>query len=368
MRTRSTIFQISLALCAATLFSSVVASENAAPSPESMANSLLQPLVADQKIVGVCVGIHVNGEDFIKGYGRVKLDSDAPPDAESVYELASISKVFTGVLLAQMAMSGDVSLEQPVRELLPDTLIVPTFEGNEVQLHHLSSQNSGLPRMPANFQPADDKNPYADYTVEKMYEFLGQCTLKTRPGEKYAYSNLGVGLLGHALARKAGKSYEELLVERVCGPLEMNATRVVFTPEMLAHEAPPHDKNRALTSHWDIPTFAGAGGIRSSVGDMMKFARANLGDPPSPLTPFMEESHKERIRVNENLGVGLGWHLSYFKELDEPIVWHNGETGGFRTFFGLLKNRKIAVVLLCNTRFSMDEPGFEMLKRLGVAK
>jgi len=347
---------------------SAFASEDTAPSPESIADALLQPLVDDHKIVGACVGIHIGGSDWIKGYGRVKLDSDVAPDAETVYELASISKVFTGVLLAQMAMSGDVSLEQPVRELLPDSLIVPTFEGNEIRLHHLSSQNSGLPRMPANFHPADDKNPYADYTVEKLYEFLGQCKLKSRPGEKYAYSNLGVGLLGHSLALKAGKSYEELLVERILAPLEMNDTRVVFTERMLAHEAPPHDKDRAPTSHWDIPTFAGAGGLRSSVGDMMKFARANLGAPPSPLTTFMGESHKERIRVKENLGVGLGWHLSTFKELDEPIIWHNGETGGFRTFFGLLKNRKIAVVVLCNTRFSMDEPGFNMLKQLGAAK
>ena len=123
----------------------------------------------------------------------------------------------------------------------------------------LATQSSGLPRMPNNFHPKDEGNPYADYTVDQMYAFLSTYQLQRDIGSQYEYSNLGVGLLGHALALRAGRSYEDLVTERVLRPLGLNDTRIVLTPSMKSRLTPGHSPSGAVVPNWDLPTLAGAG-------------------------------------------------------------------------------------------------------------
>jgi len=175
--------------------------------------------VDDKKAVGMVVAtIEPDGSTSMAAYGSPGPGA-MPLDADSVFEIGSITKVFTAILLADMADRGEVALDDPVAKFLPDGVRVPGRNGRRITLLDLTTQSSGLPRMPDNLRPKDPTNPYADYTPEQMFEFLGRYELTRDIGAQYEYSNLGVGLLGQALARRAGTSYEALVKERILDPL-----------------------------------------------------------------------------------------------------------------------------------------------------
>ena len=139
--------------------------------------------------------------------------------ADNVFEIGSITKVFTASILADMASRGEVRLDDPVAKYLPSSAHIPSRNGRQITLLDLVTQSSGLPRMPSNFTPRDSMNPYADYSVQQLYAFLSGYQLTRDIGATYEYSNLGMGLLGHALALKAGTSYERLVTRRILTPL-----------------------------------------------------------------------------------------------------------------------------------------------------
>ena len=175
--------------------------------------------VDDKKAVGMVVAtIEPDGSTSMAAYGSPGPGA-MPLDADSVFEIGSITKVFTAILLADMADRGEVALDDPVAKFLPESVRVPERNGRRITLLDLTTQSSGLPRMPDNLRPKDPTNPYADYTPEQMFEFLGRYELTRDIGAQYEYSNLGVGLLGQALAHRAGKSYEALVKERILDPL-----------------------------------------------------------------------------------------------------------------------------------------------------
>jgi CubicO group peptidase (beta-lactamase class C family) len=229
-----------------------------------------------------------------------------PLDGNSVFEIGSISKVFTATVLAELVREGRVSLDDPAQKYLPDSVHLPTRNGKQITLGNLSSQNSGLPRMPDNFHPADPMNPYADYTVQQMYDFLNGYQLTRDPGEEFEYSNLGVGLLGHILARIVGQSYERMERERVWQPLGMTHTAITFTPWMKAHLALGHSASGEVVPNWDLPTLAGAGAIRSTTNDMLKFASANLHPERGPLEKAMAFAHQRRASAGAMASASTG--------------------------------------------------------------
>lgn len=291
---------------------------------------------------GKSVGMAVGTIDADGGTSRAFYGSPGPGarplDADSVFEIGSITKVFTATLLADMADRGEVKLVDPVGKYLPAGVRVPERKGRQITLLELSTQSSGLPRMPDDFRPGDPANPYADYSVERMYEFLGRCELTRDIGAAYEYSNLGVALLGHALARRAGKSYEALLQERVLRPLGMTHTGIILTPWMRDHLAAGHDASGKPAPNWDLPTFAGAGGLKSTLNDMLTFARANLRTSGGRIYRVMQQTHGARMTAGRpEMSIGLNWHIRHYN--DHDIVWHNGGTGGYRTWLGIDKKR-----------------------------
>src|SRR4029453_3090616 len=146
----------------------------------------------------------------------------------------------------------------------------------------LATHTSGLPRLPSPFTPKNPANPYADYSVEDLYRFLSSHELRRDIGSQYEYSNLGGGLLGHVLARRAGMDYEALVRARITGPLGMNDTRIVLTPEMRGRLAAGHNAALKPVPNWDLPTLAGAGALRSTVNDLLKFAAMAAGGTNTP--------------------------------------------------------------------------------------
>ncbi len=331
--------------------------KEAAEVKREQVDAFVEPLIRDGWCRGMVVGlVDPRGTRYF-AYGSSGAGKQ-PPDERTVFEIGSITKAFTGILLADAVVRKEVALDDPMGKYLPEEVKTSTFQGTPVTLLHLATHTSALPRLPENLRPQNPENPYADYTVQQLYDFLSRTKLARKPGEKSDYSNLGMGLLGHLLARHAGKSYEDLLIDRLCTPLSLSETRITLTPEMRKHFAVGHDADGEPVPAWDLPTLAGAGAIRSTAADMTRFLTANLKPAKTPLTEALRMSRQPHFRVDETTSMGLGWHLN----AGGGTVWHNGQTGGFHSFAAFLPERQSGVVVLANSATSLiDEVGSGLL-------
>ncbi len=324
--------------------------------------ALARPLIEGGWVQGLAVGlIGPQGTKFA-GLGHVVDEKSAPPNAETMFEIGSISKVFTGLLLAEMVEDHTVRLDQPVQELLGKSMTVPTRGERQITLVDLVTHTAALPFMPGNLKPKDPANPIADYTVEQMAQFISDYKLKRDIGTRSEYSNLGVGLLGHALAMRAGTSYEALLRKRIGEPLGLASTVITLDSAQVARMAQGHDADGDPAPNWDLPTLAGAGAIRSSVNDLLKFLAANLALERTPLATAIATSHEVQFRDPKRADdLAFAWQV----RRDEHLIWHNGQTGAFHAFAGFNTEKRIGVVILANTASRrVDELGFRLVKLL----
>jgi len=249
-----------------------------------------------------------------------------------------------------------------VAKYLPAGVHVPERGGKQITLRDLAMHVSGLPRMPNNFAPKDPDNPYVDYTDEELFAFLSAYTLPRDIGSKWEYSNLGVGLLGEALARRAGMSYEALLKTRILDPLGMTSSGITLNPDEQKRFAIGHDAYMRRAAHWDLAALAGAGALRSDTDDMLTFLAANIGLTQTPLKSAMEATLAvKRVPNLPNNEQALGWDVRHSPYGD--IIWHNGGTGGFRTFIGFNPAAKVGVVVMTNAANETggDDIGFHIL-------
>jgi CubicO group peptidase (beta-lactamase class C family) len=321
--------------------------------------TLIRGRVEEGRATGIVLGVReADGTHRIVAYGDPGPGA-LPLSPRSVFEIGSITKVFTGILLADVAARGEVSLDDPVQKHAHPGVAVPSRDGKEIRLVDLSTQRSGLPRLPDNMDPADPTNPYADYTVEMLHEFLSGHELRRNVGAEFEYSNLGTGLLGHVLAAVHGSDWEALVRERILEPLGMRMSGIALSPEMKEHLALGHNQAGAVVPNWDLPTFAGAGALRSNAEDMLVFLDANLGEPKSALEEAMRVSHEPREEALGGMMIGLNWITRTTD--DHTIVWHNGGTAGYRTFAAFDPNREVGVVVLTNSGQSADDIGFHLL-------
>lgn len=326
---------------------------------DSAIRAMVLPWIEQGRIAGVVVGLTENGRQRIIAAGRRGVPGSPAPDARTVFEIGSATKVFTGIVLGDMVERGEVALEDPVAKYLPPGTKVPSRGGREITLLDLATHTSGLPRLPSNLRPADGANPYADYTPALLYEFLAAHTLGRDPGASYEYSNLGMGFLGHALWRRAGRDLESLYQERILRPLGLRDTRIRLTPELEARLAQGHDASLAPAGKWDMPTLAGAGALSSTAADMLRFLEANLNGAPGTLGRAMAAAREPRRPAGGPMQIGLGWHI--LQTGTRRIVWHNGGTGGYHSFVGFDPDGRRGVVILINTAASLDELGFHLL-------
>ncbi|MGL4514641.1 MAG: serine hydrolase [Lacipirellulaceae bacterium] len=306
-----------------------------------------QPYVDAEVVVGMSIGALRGDEECFVGLGSVG-DGRGEPDADTLYEIGSVTKVFTGLLLADAVTAGVVKLDQPLAELLPPGVKAP-LRGRPITLRDLSTHVSGLPRLPSNLDlsAVDPANPYMGYTGKDVAAFLNGHTLAREPGTKAEYSNLAVGLLGSVVARKQGLGYGEAVAKRIAGPLGMSDTTVALSDEQRARLATPHDAGGVATYDWDMGSMAGAGAIRSTARDMVRFARANMTLPKGKLGEAIELAWKvhQKPIVKEDFAMGLGWHVAR----DGTTRWHNGQTGGYHAMILVSRQLDAAVVVLANS-------------------
>ena len=306
---------------------------------------------------GIVIGIIDKEGPHYFNFGT-KSSRGGAVNEHTIYEIGSITKVFTATLLSQQVNEGKLKLDDPIRNYLPPQVKIPQHGAKEITFGNLSDHTSGLPRLPGNMSPSDPANPYADYTVDQMYTFLSGYELTRDVGESYEYSNFAQGLLGHILALNAGVSYESLMIKTIAIPLGMDETKITPDEEMIKNLAPGYDKGFEV-KNWDIPTLAGAGAIRSSANNMLKFLSANLGFSETPLTAVMQKTHEIRHNKAGRMRVGLGWNIA--NGINGDVIWHNGGTGGYRAFIGFVKETGTGVVLLTNSTESVDDIGFHLL-------
>lgn len=316
---------------------------------------------------GVTVGVVEHGVRRVFTFGAAKPDS--------LFEIGSISKTFTGLILSQMVLQNKVQLNEPVRNLLPPgTVVKPT--GTEITLLDLATQHSGLPRMPDNFHPADPQNPYADYHAADLYAYIAKHGVGKPADASFLYSNLGLGLLGQALANCAEISYPRLLKEEVTGPLGMKDTVVSLSPEQQSRFIQGHDAQHRPAHAWDLDALAGAGAIRSTASDMLTYLEAHLHpeklswggsvgtSSSSTLARAITQSHVLRADVAPTMRIGLAW----FYDSETGNYWHNGGTGGYSSYAFFNPEGDYAAVVLFNTSPSagdfMDKLGQHIYQRL----
>jgi CubicO group peptidase (beta-lactamase class C family) len=322
--------------------------------------ALLQERVGTRQSPGIVVGLLDEGTRRIISYGDAR-PGGPPLDARSVFEIGSVTKVFTTTVLADMVVEGCVALEDPVAKYLPSSVRVPSRGGREITLLDLAMHTSGLPRIPSNLAPYDPTNPYAAYSVQQLYDFLTEYELPRDIGTRYEYSNLGAGLLGHALALEEGLSYEALVRTRVLDPLGMRDTRIALDDSSARRLVQGHDEHGNPVPVWDMPAVAGAGAFRSTASDMLAFLAASLDLATGPLAAAMRLAQPSRHPVDDapNLEVGLGWHT--LRVGDSAIVWHNGQTGGYHAFIGVDHATGGNAVVLSASSNDIDDIGFHLI-------
>jgi CubicO group peptidase (beta-lactamase class C family) len=292
--------------------------------------------------------------------GHVAPGKTKGPDADTLFEIGSITKVFTSLVLADMIEHKEVQGSDPVQKYLPVGSKVPTRNGKQITLLDLSMQVSGLPSMPTNFAPKDPSNPYVDYDGKKLLEFLATAELDSDPGEKYAYSNVGVGLLGFALASRAGMSYEAMVKKRVLDPLGMNDTSITLSAAEKNRFFIGNDAGLTPVPAWDLDALAGCGALRSTANDLLKFLAAAMGLKDTPLKPaFHRMLAADKPTGVPDLNIAMGWHI--WRKYGSQIVWHNGGTAGFRTFIGFDPATKRGAIVLVNTSFDSDDLGLHLI-------
>jgi serine-type D-Ala-D-Ala carboxypeptidase/endopeptidase len=331
----------------------------------------IQSLVNNNKTnAAIVVGlVDPNGTQFY-GYGNMSNANPITVDKDTIFAIGSITKVFTTILLADMVNSGLVNLDDPIEKYFPPSVKAPTYNGQKIILENLATHTSGLPEFPgshcvSNFNGTDDEDSLQtrlffiecdkNYTFDQLYQDLSNTTLTSEPGSKFEYSTFGISLLGHILALKSGISYDRLLEERILNVLGMNSTSIVLSDAQKSRLAIGHLNGQELPFWNTSRPIAPAGGLHSSVADMLKFASANLGLIDTKINTAMKESHiiihdsrlGKAFSNNYTAYVSLGWIIA--TDFGIQIVEHNGETvDGYNSFIALNTSKERGIVIIAS--------------------
>ena len=355
---RGIIFIVQI-LCLAFLFISL-SCDNDKTSTGPQFDSLEEEIdyIAEQYVkVGAVIGvINKQHERLVFSYGTKSINNNEPLDANTVFEIGSITKTFTATIAAQMYLN-DYFLDDTVSHYLPvEQVTMPSKDGVEIRLIHLLTHSSGIARSPRGtsypYPPEyDPLNPYAAYTTNHIYDYLtNYCTLEFTPGTWWLYSNTGMGLMGYIEGKVDSTSYEVVLTREIFDVLGMDNSTLFLTDQQLNNLAIGHNVDTQITPNWNAEAiFQGAGFIKTSLNDMFKYLEANLGSVQTPLRDAMDMAHEPQFHQGSMGDIGLAW---YILELDDgqTMIYHGGGTGGYDTFIGFNKSLSTGAVILFNSK------------------
>lgn len=316
---------------------------------ETEVTSIIKPLVDEGLYVGIAIGLIDRNGQAVYGFGSVRKGENITPDRDTVFALASISKVFTGTLLADTVLRGRIKLDDPVGPFLPARLTERGVPLNRITFLDLATHTSGLPRMAPRKRPTIGWAPREPMTLEEMYAFLS--TFKLPPNKKpgFLYSNLAIALLGHTLELINHQPYEAMLQQSIFGPLQMNSTSAWPNEQMRPHLAQGYNKLVEPFTPSKLLVGKSSGGLYSTAGDMLTFLAANLGLINADIVKAMQFAQVPRRLVNEpkNAYMGLTWHIHNVRGRD--IVSKNGGIPGFQSYVAFNVQEQVGVVALSNS-------------------
>ncbi|WP_432510088.1 serine hydrolase domain-containing protein [Kineococcus sp. SYSU DK001] len=313
---------------------------------------------------GLVVAAVRGGERAVHGTGSTGA-AGTTPDGDTLFQIGSVTKVFTSLLLATAVARGELALDTPVDGLLPE---LPTPASQPpITLAHLAGHSSGLPRLPPGVLLRGLRqwsDPYRGFGVDDLVAGYGRVRPRARPGRRVRYSNFGAALLGQALARHAGTSWERLVADEITGPLGLHDTVPDPRADQQDRRATGHSRRRRPVPDWDLAAVAPGGGLWSSANDVLTFLGAHLEPGTGPVPDALRLVQQPRFRATRWLQVCLGWMLTPLRGSRHSVLWHNGATGGFSSFAGFQPELGVGVVVLTNTARSVDRAGMALLTDL----
>ncbi len=329
-----------------------------------LVDSILQKAMFLSKAVGVSVGILQDGKTYFYNYGEMQRGKGVLPVNTALYEIGSITKTFTGTLLAKAVVEGKIKLDDPINKYLPKSIPTLQLEGKAVRVVDLANHTSGLPQLPDDMIADNDiTNPYATYTKEQLFNFLKRAKLESKPGSKHAYNNLAVSLIGIILEDLYKLTFENMVQTFICAPAGMQNTKqhLLATDSILKMRG--YDALLTENSQWDFKAFTAAGSLRSSTKDLLEYAKFNLMQLPltKKQTEMISLAHQTTYEV-AGLKLGLNWFMQNWGTGE--VLMHGGATNTFRSIFGIHKKSNTAVVILANTAVSFDDAAVEILRKI----
>ncbi len=297
-------------------------------------------------------------------YGETEKGNSTLPTENTLYEIGSITKVFTATLLAELVTKGIIQLDDPITPFLPDSVSSnPSLKG--ITFKTLANHTAGLPRMADNWNRIagfDEKDPFAVYDQKALFGFLKGYKASHEPGEEYEYSNLGYGLLTELIAIVSKKPYTQCLQEIISAPLQLSNTTDKPDAEKQQTILPGLDKDGNITPLWNWKVMVGAGGLKSNIRDLMLFVVEQFKMPENELQNAMALTRQFTFFTPDNTDIGLAWHMSM---MDGIIYFHHtGGTDGSSSFIGFSPDTKTAVVVLSNAAESVHPISTEIMEKL----
>lgn len=301
-------------------------------------------------IDGVTIGVVQGDRVETYAFGKTSPTSDVVPNGDSVYQIASLTKVFNGVLLALLVERGLLSLDQTLPGSFQECHL-PANKGRQITLLDLATHHSGLPHVPSNLPSQDPLNPFAGYTIEHLCAYLAETLPQMEPTERISYSDVGMGLLGQIMAERVGLTWEQLFRQEIAMPLGMESTGVTLTPAMQERLVLPFDRDGRPMKVWDFPILEGADALKSTASDLLLFLRANFKESDTELNRAMVFAREAPGRIDTALEYqGLGWFLRQ----RDLFYEHTGGTA-YSSYFGLQMDKEVGVVVLSNTSSHLIE-------------
>lgn len=325
-------------------------------SIDLLVEKFVRPYIQKSATAGIMIAV-IDGKQQRKySYGTItKTDKQLPDASKSIFEIGSVTKIFTSLLLAKEVVDGNMQLDDPISKYLPDSIPFLAWHGYPISLMQLSNHTAGLPRLPENIFSTNVvlADPYSHYKVDSLFYFLKKYKVSSQPGVRFSYSNFGAGLLAVALERYTSKSFEQLVIENICLPLGMKNTSLKD-----AGAVQGYNEKGMPTSYWHLESLAGSGAIRSTLDDMITFMKAQLGSK-NKLTKAIYLTHRITF-TDDDQSMALGWRIK--KGANRKIFHHSGGTGGFRAFVAFDDKSQKAIVILSNAALDVTTIGFSIFE------
>lgn len=365
-------------------------------------DSIVTSYRAKKPITGLIIGIVSNGSTQVFSYGETEKGNGVRPDTTTLFELGSLTQVFTTAIYADMVNAQLINAEDPLQKYMPAGVTVPMRQGitcrpgatptghqegdrevrftpyicfpdpasrpQDILLCDLATHTSGLDAQPGNLKSGmDKKNPYGNYPAEQLHKWLSGITLIGEQFPDFLPSDAGMALLGEALVQKGGRPYDELLQARIGNRFNLRTTKTILDAQDMRHLAKGYTAKGEAAPYWSATVMAPATGLHASMSDLLRFAEASVGSTGKPVDAALEYTHTARVHITVKKteeDAGLGWMIKSLGAGQYKVTWQEGRTGGFDAYIGMVETTRTSVVILSNTSTELHDLGETILRSM----